>query len=155
MHTCSNEQFTDRLRKRVKRLNAIAFNSNTDDESSSDSGSAAEYNYHSEQEFLDEEENGVSVQEAWDNTWYDSNDEGNQQVPNHSQERGRRVVPPPTKARSFRPKEPPPVRPLPISPYLEGNGNLQLGQRLWLGKPGPPSNAEGFGMYFYDTLNLW
>ena len=49
IHTCQNEQFTDRLRKRVKLLNAIVFNSNTDDESSSDSKSAAEYNYHSEQ----------------------------------------------------------------------------------------------------------
>ena len=113
MQTCSNEQFADRLRERVKLLDKILFNSSTDDESSSDSESDAEYNYHSEQEFLDEEENSVSVQEAWDNTYYDSNDEGNQQVPYHSQERGRRVVPPPTKARSCRPKKPPPVRPPP------------------------------------------
>ena len=34
-------------------------------------------------------------------------------MPNHSQERGRRVVFPPTKARSCRPKELPPVRPPP------------------------------------------
>ena len=68
-NTIGNDQFIERLRKRVLLLSNITINSKSDDELSSDPELDAIYNYNSEQEFLDEEENGVSVQDAWDNTW--------------------------------------------------------------------------------------
>ena len=45
-----------------------------------------------------------------------SEDEDSCQVPQHSQERGRRVAPPPTEGRSGKPKKFPPVGPPPSPP---------------------------------------
>ena len=133
-----------RLRKQAELFKKFGLPT-TDDEDTSDVDSDNEQDHHSGEEY--DEENGFNAQEAWDNAYedYDSDDEDNQQVPYQSQDGGRKVVHPPPKARSYRPKEPQHARPLPISPYLGGNGNFQPGQSLWLSKQinKRPYNSDG------------
>ena len=108
-----------RLLKQAELFKKFAL-PNTDDEYTSDSEN--EYDHHPEEEFLAEGESEFNAQDAWNNACenYASDDEDNQQVPYQSQDRGREVVHPPPKARSYRPKEPKYARPPPISPYLGG-----------------------------------
>ena len=80
VHAIGNDQFEDRLKKRVALLSNITFNSKSDDEFFPDPELDAIYDYHSEEEFLDEEEKHrfkiqQSIQEAWNNAYEDYDDQ--------------------------------------------------------------------------------
>ena len=69
--TLDEEEFTNRLEKRLNLIKDIVLESDTEDEA--DEGS---HDHHSEQEFEDEAEDGAcDYQEAWGQTWSSSEDE--------------------------------------------------------------------------------
>ena len=69
--TLGDNEFTDRIEKRLNLIKDIVLESDTEDEAEEDS-----HNHHSEQEFEDEAEDGAwDYQEAWGQTWSSSDEE--------------------------------------------------------------------------------